>query len=128
MDRQNPRTNGKSKAIQTKSHKEAYIYTLTKREKGKKIYLYIKKKRKRAIIWFWMKSNFSPIPRRSLRHKLPGRVCPALKKGNKAFVTPNPSQLLTIGYLGLWVERESSQNDLAKQFLVKVNLPGKAAE
>ena len=43
-DRQNPRTNGKSKAIQTKSHEEAYTYTLTKREKGKKyIYLYIKK-------------------------------------------------------------------------------------
>ena len=35
-DRQNPRTNGKSKAIQTKSHTEAYTYTLTKREKGKK--------------------------------------------------------------------------------------------
>ena len=46
MERQNPRTNGKSKAIQTKSHKEAYTYTLTKREKGKKkIYIY---KRKRA--------------------------------------------------------------------------------
>ena len=41
-----PRTNGKSKAIQTKSHKEAYTYTLTKREKGKiYIYLYIKKGR-----------------------------------------------------------------------------------
>ena len=38
--RQNHTTNGKSKAIQTKSHKEAYTYTLTKREKGKK---YIKK-------------------------------------------------------------------------------------
>ena len=36
MDRQNPRTDGKSKAIQTKSHKEAYTYTLTRREKGKK--------------------------------------------------------------------------------------------
>ena len=48
MDKQNPRTNGKSKAIQTKSHKEAYTYTLTKREKGKNIYIYIKKKRKRA--------------------------------------------------------------------------------
>ena len=36
MDRQNPRTNVKSKAIQTKSHKEAYTYTLTEREKGKK--------------------------------------------------------------------------------------------
>ena len=35
MDRQNPRTNGKSKAIQIKSHKDAYTYTLTKREKGK---------------------------------------------------------------------------------------------
>ena len=45
MDRQNPRTNGKSRAIQTKSHKEAYTYTLTKREKGKHIYI---KKKKRA--------------------------------------------------------------------------------
>ena len=43
MDSQNPRTNGKSKAIQTKSHKEAYTYTLRKREKGKNIYM----KRKR---------------------------------------------------------------------------------
>ena len=40
-DRQNPRTNDKSKRIQTKSHKETYSYTLTKREKGEKdIYLY----------------------------------------------------------------------------------------
>ena len=38
-DRQNPRPNGKSKAIQTKAHKEAYRYTLTKREKGKE-YIY----------------------------------------------------------------------------------------
>ena len=37
MDRQNPRTNGESKAIQTKSHTEAYTYTLTKRGKGEKI-------------------------------------------------------------------------------------------
>ena len=45
-NRQNPRTNGKSKAIETKSHKGAYTYTLTKREKGKKyMYLYIKKGR-----------------------------------------------------------------------------------
>ena len=36
MDRQKPRTNGKSKAIQIKSHIEAYTYTLTKREKVKK--------------------------------------------------------------------------------------------
>ena len=27
-DRQNPRTNGKSKAVQTESHKEAYTYIL----------------------------------------------------------------------------------------------------
>ena len=47
-DRQNPRTNRKSKAIQTNSHKEAYTYTLTKREKGKKKYIYIYKKGKRA--------------------------------------------------------------------------------
>ena len=40
MDSQNPRTNGKRKAIQTKSHTEAYAYTLTKREKGEKIYIY----------------------------------------------------------------------------------------
>ena len=40
MDRQNPRTNGKSKAIQTVSHKETYTYTLRKREKGKK-YIYM---------------------------------------------------------------------------------------
>ena len=39
MNRQNPRTNGESKAIQTKSHTEAYAYTLTKREKGGKIYI-----------------------------------------------------------------------------------------
>ena len=32
MDRWNPRTNGKSKAIQRKSHTEAYTYTLRKRE------------------------------------------------------------------------------------------------
>ena len=45
-NRENPRTNGKSKAIQTKSHKEAYTYTLIKREKGKKyIYIYLKKRR-----------------------------------------------------------------------------------
>ena len=44
-DRQNPMTNGKSKAIQTKSHKEADTYTLTKREKGKR-YISIYKKKK----------------------------------------------------------------------------------
>ena len=35
-DRQNPRTNGKSKAIQTDSQKEAYTYTPTKKRKRKK--------------------------------------------------------------------------------------------
>ena len=39
MDRHYPRTNGKSKAIQTKSHPETYTYTLTEREKGKNIYI-----------------------------------------------------------------------------------------
>ena len=37
MDGLNPGTNGASKAIQTKSHTEAYAYTLTKRGKGEKI-------------------------------------------------------------------------------------------
>ena len=41
MDRQNPRTNGKSKALQTKSHKEAYTYTLTKEKKEIYMYIYI---------------------------------------------------------------------------------------
>ena len=39
MDRQIPRKNGKSKTLQTKSHKEAYTYTLTKEKKEKK-YIY----------------------------------------------------------------------------------------
>ena len=39
MYRENPRTNGKSKPIQRKSHKEAYTYTLAKRGKGKKKYI-----------------------------------------------------------------------------------------
>ena len=44
-NKQNLWTNGKIKPIQTKSHKEAYTYILTKREKGKKnIYIYIKRK------------------------------------------------------------------------------------
>ena len=37
-DRQNSRTNGKSKIIQTKSHKEAYTYTNKMRKKKKYIY------------------------------------------------------------------------------------------
>ena len=41
MDRQNPKINGKSKAIQTKSHTEVYTYTITKREKGENKYIYI---------------------------------------------------------------------------------------
>ena len=46
-DIQNPRTNVKSKGIQAKSHKEAYTCTLTKSEKGKNIYMYIKIKKGR---------------------------------------------------------------------------------
>ena len=38
-DRQNPRTNGKSEAIQTKSHTEAYTDTLTKEKKERNIYI-----------------------------------------------------------------------------------------
>ena len=37
MDGPNPRTNGESKAIHTKSHTEAYTYTLTKKGKGEKL-------------------------------------------------------------------------------------------
>ena len=48
-DRQNPRTNGKSKAIQTKSHKEA-SYTLRKREKGKSIYISLLPKSTASIL------------------------------------------------------------------------------
>ena len=36
-DGPNPRTNGESKAIQTKSHPETYTYTLTKKGKGEKL-------------------------------------------------------------------------------------------
>ena len=38
MDRENPRKNAKSKAIQAKSHKE--VYTYTQKEKKGKIYIY----------------------------------------------------------------------------------------
>ena len=41
-DKHNPRANGKSKAIQTKSHKEAHTYI--QKEKNKKKYIYIKKR------------------------------------------------------------------------------------
>ena len=43
MDSQNPRTNGKSEAIQTKSHEEA---SHTHSQKGKKMHMYIKKLKK----------------------------------------------------------------------------------
>ena len=43
-DNQSPRKNGDSKAMQTKSHKEAYTYTLNKKRKRKNIYIYFKKK------------------------------------------------------------------------------------
>ena len=49
IDRETPRTNGVSKATQTKSHKEAYTYTLRKKEKGKKdISIYKKRKKDRT--------------------------------------------------------------------------------
>ena len=41
MDRQNPKRNGKSKLIQTKSHKQ-HTHTHKKRKRKKKIYIYIK--------------------------------------------------------------------------------------
>ena len=45
MDRQNPQTNGKSKAIQRKSCTEAYTYILKKRKRKRKIYINKKMKR-----------------------------------------------------------------------------------
>ena len=47
-DGPDPRTNGESKAIQTKSHPEAYTYTLTKRGKGKNIYISMYKKKEKG--------------------------------------------------------------------------------
>ena len=47
-DPQTPRINGKSKAIHTKSHKEAYTYTLTKREKRKRKSIYRKEKKEES--------------------------------------------------------------------------------
>ena len=49
MDRQNPRTNGKSKAIQTKSHTETDAYTLTKEKKEK--YIYIVAPKSTTSVW-----------------------------------------------------------------------------
>ena len=49
MDRLNPRTNGKSIVTETKSLKEANRYTLTKREKQKNIYVYLKKGESKQI-------------------------------------------------------------------------------
>ena len=47
MDRQNPRTNGKSKAVQTKSQKKSiHIHTHKKRKEKKN--LYIKKGREQS--------------------------------------------------------------------------------
>ena len=46
MDRQNLMTNGKSKAIQTNSHKEAYTYTQKEKKENIYIYLYIKKRKR----------------------------------------------------------------------------------
>ena len=44
MDRQNPRTNGKSKAIQTKSQRSIHVHTHKKRKRKKKS-IYLKKGR-----------------------------------------------------------------------------------
>ena len=49
-DRQNTRTNGKSKAVQKKSHTEAYAYTFTKREKGGKKYISLLPKSTTSIL------------------------------------------------------------------------------
>ena len=60
MDRQNPRTNDKSKALQRKSHTDAYTYTLTKRERGKKfIYIVAPKVHLLNLGWFVV---YSGIP------------------------------------------------------------------
>ena len=59
MDGHNPRTNGESKAIQTKSHTEVYTYTLTKREKGEKIIYLAPKVHLLNLGWFVV---YSGIP------------------------------------------------------------------
>ena len=56
MDRENPRKNAKSKAIQAKSHKEAYTYT--QKEKKGKIYIYKRRGKLYASDWLW-KCTFS---------------------------------------------------------------------
>ena len=59
MDGPNPRKNGESKAIQTKSHTEAYTYTLTKRGKGEKIIYLAPKAHLLNLGWFVV---YSGIP------------------------------------------------------------------
>ena len=49
-DRQNLRTNGKSKAIQTKSHKEANTHKKRKRKKYIYLYIFLKKEESNQII------------------------------------------------------------------------------
>ena len=71
MDGQNPRTNGESKAIQTKSHTEAYTYTLTKRGKGEKIIYLAPKVHLLDLGWFVV---YSGIPQMQV-HQI---VCGAL--------------------------------------------------
>ena len=60
----NPRTNGKSKAIQTKSPKEAYTYTLTHTHTHThihtNIYIY-KKKKKEKNIYIYIKGESNQI-------------------------------------------------------------------
>ena len=67
MDRQNPRTNGKSKAIQTKSHTEAFTYRVAKRERGEKIYISLLPKSTSSI---WDDSLSIPVFHRCRVHQL----------------------------------------------------------
>ena len=60
-ERQNLRTNGKSKTIQTKSHTEAYTYTLTKREKGKKYTIVAPKVHLLSLGWFVVCSGIPQV-------------------------------------------------------------------
>ena len=64
-----PRTNGKSKATQTKSHTEAYTYTLTKRDKGKK---YIYRSSQNPPLQFWDDSLPIQVFQRYRVHQVDG--------------------------------------------------------
>ena len=57
----NPRTNGESKAIQTKSQTEAYTYTLTKRGKGAKLIYPVPKVHLLYLGWFVVYSGIQQM-------------------------------------------------------------------